>query len=345
MQEGAAALMRFFAYSNQPIVDVVYLGGSITNGAAASDVTATSWRALTSNWLGGKFASNNIVNYNKGIGSTGSWYGLVRLQADVLANSPDVVFIDFGVNDTSDVGGDRTNEFMPTAEALIRRIKSNNSLTKIIVLINTWVSNYSYLSETQIRIRDNWITLANHYDLDLYRWDTYVESLMGEGYTDLDFEAYLFSSQSVHPNDAGHQVMFDLIKSSLSSLLVSSYILPDRHYAESEDFEQTPTTRTGVDNDGETGAGWSTDGTARISSTADDTISWTGTFSSFGLDTNYSTGAGTLAWSIDGGAYTNIDLSLKAGTNFTVTNFTRSEHTVTIKVISGTVEVKRFLAI
>jgi hypothetical protein len=189
-----------------------------------------------------------------------------------------------------------------------------------------------------------WVTLASTYNIDLIRWDTYIESLIGAGYTDLDVETYLGAPGDVHPNDAGHAAAYDLAITQLGSLIGSSSTLPDRVYAESEDFENDPIIRNGTDNDGETGT-WADDGTARESSTADSTITWTGTFCSFALDTNYGATAGVLAWSIDGGSYTNSNLGARAGAINPVTSLARAEHTVVIKVISGTVKINRFLAV
>lgn len=269
---------------------------------------------------------------------------MVLLKAD--PDNAGQVYV--GGNDVSDDGeGARSNGFAPTAEALIRRLRAALPAAKLIAWVFTWPGNYSALTQDQIDARDKWITLATTYGLALLRWDTYLEALVGEGYDDAAVEAYLSGVGDVHPNAAGHAAAFTLMAATITSLSASGQVspLPERVYAESEDYEQTPIIRTGTDNDGETGTGWSTDGTARQSSTADDTICWVGTFCSFGWDTNYGAGAGVVAWKVDDGDYTNVDLSAQGVANRAVWNFERGAHTVTLKVVSGTVTINRFLAI
>lgn len=303
---------------------------------------------LTPYWKTQLFNPRVGTVLNAGVGATHSWYGCVRLAADVIANAPDCVIIDFAVNDSDSLVGDRANGFLPAAEALVRRLRASLPNAMLAVIVFTWPDDYSYLSSARRTARDAWIALANTYGLTLFRWDSWLEGLMGPEYTDPDVEAYFYNPPgSVHPNDAGYQTVADMIEAQMTSISTSGQItpLPDRLYAEAEDYEAEPIIRNGIDNDGETGTGWSTSGTARQSSTADDTIAWTGTFCSFGLDTNYGGGAGTLAWSVDGGAFTNYDLSASGVDNRAFWNFERGVHTVTIKVVSGTVQINRFMAI
>lgn len=328
--------------------DTVFLGGSITLGGAASDYELTSWRALITSWLPATF-TGDCARFNKminsGVNATPSWYGLVRLQTDVLDYAPEIVFVDFAVNDVEyDALGDRVSGCAPTAEALIRRIRTALPNTKIVVETFVFPDNYSYMTAGRRATRDKWINIANTYGLTLIRWDQYLESLMGAGYDDADVNVYLSANGNVHPSDLGHAAAADAIKAGFGALMSSAVTpLPDRIYAEAEDFEQTPIIRNGIDNDGETGTGWTTYSTiARRSSTADDTISWTGTFCSFGLDKG--NGTGVLAWKVDDGDYADLNLA-NYGTDIPITSFARGVHTVTLKVVSGLVEVRRFLAV
>jgi hypothetical protein len=252
------------------------------------------------------------------------------------------VFVDFAVNDVGQVAvGERENGFMPCAEAIIRRLRTDLPATKQAVLIFTWPDNYSSNGDSTRLARDAWIAIANAYGIQLMRWDVYLEALLGVGYDDADVDAYLGAAGDVHPNDAGHAAAAAMIEAALTSLDTSTQIspLPNRIYAESEDYEQTPIIRNGNDNDGETGT-WAGAVPARTSSTADSTISWTGTFCSFGWDAT----GGVIGWSVDGGSYTNIDMANEVQYR-AVWNFARGEHTIMLKVISGTVTINRFMAI
>lgn len=300
---------------------------------------------MTSAWFPANFSQNFNKFVNSGVNATPSWYGLVRLQEDVLDYAPEIVYVEFAVNDVEyDAVGDRVSGFAPTAEAIIRRIRNALPNTKIVVMIFTYPDNYSYMSAVRRSTRDKWINVASIYGLTLIRWDTYLEELMGPDYTDPDVTDYMSSAGNVHPNDAGHAAAADVVKRDFGSLSSEAVTpLPDCIYAESEDYEQVPTIRWGIDNDGETGTGWENYYyVARRSSTANDTIQWAGTFCSFGLDKG--NGTGSVAWSVDGGDETELDLS-NYGTNTPIWNFARGSHTVTFRVVSGLVEIRRFLAI
>ncbi|MDR0902240.1 MAG: SGNH/GDSL hydrolase family protein, partial [Opitutaceae bacterium] len=80
-------------------LSVVFFGGSLTYGTNASDPQTTSFRALTARWLRDKYPRSSFVFHDAAIGGTGSQLGLFRLERDVLARKPDLVFLDFTVND------------------------------------------------------------------------------------------------------------------------------------------------------------------------------------------------------------------------------------------------------
>ena len=105
-------------------VSVVFLGGSLTWGAQATDPQLTSYRALTSRRLAEKYPQARFRFWDAAIGGTTSQLGAFRLERDVLARKPDLVFLDFTVND---------DPFMPPVadrlasyEAIVRRLVSVN---------------------------------------------------------------------------------------------------------------------------------------------------------------------------------------------------------------------------
>jgi lysophospholipase L1-like esterase len=80
-------------------VTVAYFGGSITAGAGASDANKTSYRALVTSWLRSRFPQAQITELNAGANGTGSAYGSIRARRDVIAHKPDLVFLEFTLND------------------------------------------------------------------------------------------------------------------------------------------------------------------------------------------------------------------------------------------------------
>lgn len=73
-------------------VRVAYLGGSITE-------THDGWRPQTTAMLSKKWPKTSIVEINAAIGATGSEIGVYRMERDVLKYAPDLLFVEFAVND------------------------------------------------------------------------------------------------------------------------------------------------------------------------------------------------------------------------------------------------------
>lgn len=92
---GRSGLGHFFAKLNAGSdVKIAYLGGSITEAN-------NGWRDQSFNWLKSRYPTANLSQVNAGIGGTGSDLGVFRLQKDVLAHNPDLVFVEFAVNDNA----------------------------------------------------------------------------------------------------------------------------------------------------------------------------------------------------------------------------------------------------
>lgn len=81
-------------------VRIAFLGGSITEGAGASSADKR-WTDIIANELAEKFAENGktVEALNAGFGGTPSDFGLFRLEKQILDFKPDLVFVDFAVND------------------------------------------------------------------------------------------------------------------------------------------------------------------------------------------------------------------------------------------------------
>ncbi|MFH1496637.1 MAG: SGNH/GDSL hydrolase family protein [Verrucomicrobiota bacterium] len=103
-------------------LSVVFLGGSLTWGAQATDPQVTSYRALTSRKLAERYPQARFRFWDAAIGGTTSQLGAFRLERDVLARKPDLVFLDFTVNDDPSVPpvADRLASY----EAIVRRLVS-----------------------------------------------------------------------------------------------------------------------------------------------------------------------------------------------------------------------------
>src|SRR5215813_11568936 len=75
-------------------VTVAYIGGSVTAGVGTNNPEKNSYRALVTDWLRKNFPRSAIAEINGGIAHTGSLYATLRARRDVIADKPDLVFVD-----------------------------------------------------------------------------------------------------------------------------------------------------------------------------------------------------------------------------------------------------------
>jgi lysophospholipase L1-like esterase len=102
-------------------LSVVFFGASLTWGANASNQSETSYRAVIRDRLEEHYPQAHFHCYDAAIGGTGSQLGAFRLDRDVFAHDPDLVFVDFTAND--DINGDDV-EKMASYESILRRLAS-----------------------------------------------------------------------------------------------------------------------------------------------------------------------------------------------------------------------------
>ena len=141
---GESTLQNFWHLLNDETVTdikVAYLGGSITNGSNASPIDQYSWRGRVGQWLVDNYGpgtsyNKNIENINSGIGATGSYFGAYRLYDDAkfAEGAPDLLFIEFGVNDIYDGLKESKHEVELNYESIIRQAyKANPKMTVVTV--------------------------------------------------------------------------------------------------------------------------------------------------------------------------------------------------------------------
>jgi hypothetical protein len=147
------------------LIRICYLGGSITCGASTAprkginrdgkpfdysdyDVNRDSWRAITYQWLKDTYEVNEgqFEEVNAAIGATTSELAAFRLKDDVLAYKPDLLFIEFAVNDAGqgilsadDPQADRS--IQRTLANIISRVRMQNPDIAIFSLVTTHRKN------------------------------------------------------------------------------------------------------------------------------------------------------------------------------------------------------------
>ena len=110
---------------------VGFIGGSITQGFSATD-PEKCYAARTFGWLKKVFPNTEFDYVNAGIGATDSQFGAARVQEDLLQRLPDLVFVEFSVNDHS------TPHFCETYEGLVRQIYGSASAPAMVLIHNVY---------------------------------------------------------------------------------------------------------------------------------------------------------------------------------------------------------------
>lgn len=181
-------------------ITVAYIGGSITQGSTAGDTSC--YARLTTNWFEETFP-NATVNYLRaGIGATGSYIGVHRVERDVLSQNPDIVFVEFSVNDTTE----NTERNVNSYDSLLRKIWNADSNPAIVCIGMTQDNGTSFQSYHY--------SLALQYDLPFISYKNAILHVINEGYiawTDI-------SDDNIHPNTVGHKVLTEIITDYLAEV-------------------------------------------------------------------------------------------------------------------------------
>lgn len=192
----AAAMKK--AESGEPVT-VGVIGGSITQGSLASNPNLCYAELFHKYWTD-KFPQSEVTFINAGIGGTNSYLGVHRVDDQLLCYSPDVVIVEFSVNDTDKV----INKY--SYDSLVRKILKCESSPAVMLLFTTQDNGTS--------LQDIHKEIGAAYDLPMlsYREVVYPEVAAGT----LVWKA--ISPDNIHPNDEGHKLIGQLLSRYLDSV-------------------------------------------------------------------------------------------------------------------------------
>ena len=177
-----------------------FLGGSITQGSLSS-TPKTCYAYLVYEWWKKSFPNAAFSFVNGGIGGTTSHYGGARAWKDVLRYRPDIVTVDFSVND------DANEFFEETYEGTLRRLLAAPSSPAVVVLNNVFYDTGKNAQNYHNRI-------ADHYGIPHV-------SIKDTVYPDVESGKIVradITPDNLHPNDKGHRLVADEICKLLDSI-------------------------------------------------------------------------------------------------------------------------------
>lgn len=177
-----------------------FLGGSITQGSLSS-TPKNCYAYLVYEWWKKSFPNAAFSFVNGGIGGTTSHYGGARAWKDVLCYRPDIVTVDFSVND------DANEFFEETYEGMLRRLLAAPSAPAVVVLNNVFY-------DTGKNAQDYHNRIADHYGIPHV-------SIKDTVYPDVESGKIVradITPDNLHPNDKGHRLVADEICKLLDSI-------------------------------------------------------------------------------------------------------------------------------
>jgi len=201
-------------------VRIAYLGGSITK--------SPGWRTMTEEWFRTQYPDAAIETINAGISGTGSDLGVFRVQRDALQHQPDLLFIEFAIND----GATSSERIENSLEGIVRkalRAKPDIDIC-IVFVVGQWMTEdlrqgkvpHTYTAHTNI---------AQHYNLPVIHMGIEVARLEQQGkliFTGASprteeekaalCDKILFSGDGVHPYDAGHALYARAVARSIEKM-------------------------------------------------------------------------------------------------------------------------------
>ena len=207
-------------------VKIGYLGGSIT--------AQKGWRVLTLEHFKKAYPQASFAEINAAIGGTGSDLGVFRVQQDVLSKGPDLLFVEFAVND----GGADPQRIIRAMEGIVRQTWKANPQTDICFVYTLTESLSPPMLEGKLqRSASAMEKVADFYGIPSITLGMEVAKLAKAGKlvwraplpkTDADKAAlgdkFVFAADGTHPHDSTGQVLYtQAIIRSLPALAIANH--------------------------------------------------------------------------------------------------------------------------
>lgn len=195
---------------------VAYLGGSIT--------AAPGWRQLTTETLRALLPGAPVSETNAGLPGTGSDLGACRLGHDVLRHQPDLVFVEFAVNDASTSPA----QIERTMEGIVRQVRQTNPRTDLFFVYTVStpglpelrLGRYPTAALAMERVAAHYGIPSLHLGIDVAQRIA-ANSLVFKA-PEAPGDARTFSLDGVHPTDAGHRLYHATLVRALPALIAGA---------------------------------------------------------------------------------------------------------------------------
>ena len=215
MRGGLANTQSHLLRPGKDSFTVAFFGGSITEAA-------NGWRDGTAQWLQQQ-TSRPVCSINAAIGGTGSSLGVYRLRKDVLQHWPQLLFVEFAVNDFKD----KRENILESMEGIVRQtwgMLPETDICFIYTISEAMAPHYEGNSmPVSVKAMED---LARHYNIPSINLAPRVLKLVRSG--DLFFagknptsrDSMFFSRDGVHPYpETGYRLYNETVRGALPQLL------------------------------------------------------------------------------------------------------------------------------
>lgn len=181
-------------------ITVSYIGGSITQGAGAKPIATKCYAYRSFQALSQRFGAQ--AQYVKaGVGGTSSEFGLMRYRKEVCLDGerqPDLVVIEFAVNDSADETEGRC------LESLVREALSGEKHPAVVLLFSVFANDWN--------LQERMIPVGLHYGIPMVSVRNAVVpqfALPADKGRVISKRQYFYDTY--HPTNVGHTVMADCL--------------------------------------------------------------------------------------------------------------------------------------
>lgn len=182
-------------------VRIAFLGGSVTAGCLDNAYVPEAFPLLAVQRLRRCMPRKRLFLYDFSLAGTGSDYGLVCTQRELALCRPQVVVVEYSVNDA------KTPESVGCFESLIRTLLQLPGEPAVCLLLVGMENGYS--------CRDHMTRIAAHYDLPVVDAAAALQNAIHAG--QLTWSDY--AADSAHPHQEGHRWLGDCLYGGLEHAL------------------------------------------------------------------------------------------------------------------------------
>ena len=172
---------------------VAFSGGSISRGSNGKYAIDENYTVLVCRALAKRFPGRNIVNINLSADSADSFIGLSIADKKIDEVKPDIVFVEYAVNNDVDM------EHIISFESLVSRYYNSESKPAVILVL--LINQSFYTSQGYMKM------VGKQYGLPMISVADSLKRLIEDNV--IDWQTY--SDDTIHPNEWGFRFIADSI--------------------------------------------------------------------------------------------------------------------------------------